>query len=55
MAVCARGHTRQITIVFSDFSEAFISGTRAYLPNSDPVFDPFHLIQLGNRKLDKDR
>lgn len=54
--LCAhKGNPQNIEIVASDFGEAFISGAREYLPNAESVLDPFHLIQLGNQKLDKDR
>ena len=49
------GDPGNIELVASDFGEAFISGAGEYLPNAESVLDPFHLIQLGNQKLDKDR
>jgi transposase len=49
------GDPEQISVVASDFGDAFLSGVREYLPNAEPVLDPFHLIQLGNMKLDADR
>ena len=49
------GDPLDIELVASDFGDAFISGAREYLPNAESVLDPFHLIQLGNQKLDKDR
>lgn len=39
----------------SDFGDNFIAGVRENLPNAENVFDPFHLINLANRKLDADR
>lgn len=49
------GHPENITIVSSDFRDNFISGVREYLPNAENVMDPFHLINLANKKLDADR
>ncbi len=49
------GHPENITIVSSDFGDNFISGVREYLPNAENVMDPFHLINLANKKLDADR
>ena len=39
----------------SDFGESFVSGARDHLPNAESVMDPFHLIQLANKAMDRDR
>lgn len=49
------GDPSNIEVVSSDLSQAFISGVERYLPKAENVFDPFHVIQLGNKALDKDR
>lgn len=49
------GNPLRIEVVSSDLGTAFVKGTREYLPNAESVYDPFHVIQLGNIKLDKDR
>lgn len=49
------GDPGRIELVATDFGEAFIKGTREYLPNAESVLDPFHLIQIANRYLDRDR
>lgn len=49
------GHPENITLVSSDFGDNFIAGVRENLPNAENVFDPFHLINLANKKLDADR
>ncbi len=49
------GDPDNITLIASDFGDSFVSGAKEYLPNAEPIFDPFHLIQLANKKLDGDR
>lgn len=49
------GHAEDIQLVASDFGQSFIAGTREYLTNAESVMDPFHLIQIANRALDRDR
>lgn len=49
------GDPENIELVATDFGEAFINGTRKFLPNAESVLDPFHLIQIANRHLDRDR
>lgn len=49
------GNPENIELVATDFGEAFINGTREFLPNAESVLDPFHLIQIANRHLDRDR
>lgn len=49
------GHPENITLVSSDFGDNFIAGIRENLPNAENVMDPFHLINLANKKLDADR
>lgn len=49
------GDPKQISLVASDFGKAFISGTNKYLPNAKSVMDPFHLIQIANKAMDRDR
>ena len=44
-----------IELVATDFGEAFIRGTKEYFPKADSILDPFHLIQIANRHLDRDR
>ena len=39
----------------SDFGDSFIKGAREHLLNARNVYDPPHLVQLGNQELDKDR
>ena len=51
----AKKHHRYITLVSSDFGENFLSGVKEYLPNAENVMDPFHLINLANKKPDADR
>lgn len=53
--IAHNGDPENITIVASDFGKNFIAGVREHLPNAENVFDPFHLIQIANRKLDFDR
>ena len=65
MAATERVISRKATMVIeqipdllpppSDFGDNFIAGVRENLPNAENVFDPFHLINLANRKLDADR
>lgn len=50
-----KGEPSQIELVASDFGESFISGAREYLPDAESVVDPFHLIQLANKAMDRDR
>ena len=49
------GHPDNITVVSCDFGKNYIAGVGQFLPNARMVFDPFHLIQLANKKLDGDR
>lgn len=49
------GDPSNIELVATDFGEAFIKGTRDNFPNAESVLDPFHLIQIANRHLDRDR
>lgn len=49
------GNPYDIEIVATDFGDAFVAGARKHLPNAEPVYDPFHLIQIANRHLDHDR
>lgn len=49
------GSREQIELVASDFGQAFITGAKEYLPNAKSVLDPFHLVQIANRALDRDR
>jgi len=49
------GNPNNIEIVCTDFGEPFINGAKQHLVNAKNVYDLFHLIQLGNQKLDKDR
>lgn len=49
------GRRENITLVSSDFGDNFIAGVRENLPNAENVLDPFHLINLANKKLDADR
>lgn len=49
------GHPENITLVASDFGKNLVAGVRQFLPNASNTFDPFHLIQLANKKLDGDR
>lgn len=50
-----KGKPENIILMASDFGESFILGAKEHLPNALNAYDPFHLIQLGNQKLDKDR
>ena len=38
-----------------DFGKNYIAGVGQFLPNVCMVFDPFHLIQLANEKLEGGR
>lgn len=49
------GNPDDIEVVATDFGDAFVAGAREHLPNVKPVYDPFHLIQIANRHLDRDR
>jgi transposase len=49
------GNPKDIVLMASDFGDSFIKGAREHLPNARNVYDPSHLVQLGNQKLDKDR
>lgn len=49
------GHPENITVVASDFEKNFIAGVREHLPNAEGVYDPSHLIQLVNKKMNADR
>lgn len=49
------GRAGNIRIVSFDFGDAFVKGTRAYLPNAVNVFNPFHLVSLANDRMDTDR
>ncbi len=49
------GDPRAIELIATDFGDAFIAGAKEYLPNAEPVYDPFHLVQIANRHLDRDR
>ena len=49
------GDPGSIQLIATDFGDAFIAGAREHLPNAEPVYDPFHLIQIANRHLDHDR
>lgn len=53
--IAHNGHPENITVVASDFGRNYIAGVQEHLPNAEGVFDPFHLIQLANKKLDADR
>lgn len=49
------GHPENISLVSSDFGKNYIAGVKENLPNAENVMDPFHLINIANRKLDGDR
>lgn len=49
------GDPSGIELVASDFGAPFLIGTEENLPNAEPALDPFHLIQMANRALDRDR
>jgi len=53
--IAHKGNPEQIELVSSDFGKAFIAGTKRYFPRAEMVADPFHLIQIANKHLDKDR
>jgi transposase len=49
------GEPEAIELMATDFGEAFVAGAREHLPNAETVYDPFHLVQMANRNLDRDR
>ena len=53
--VSHKGDPARIELIATDFGEAHFAGARRYLPNAERVLDPFHLVQIANRHLDRDR
>ena len=49
------GKKENIELVSMDMSAAFVSGAMMYLPDSQIVFDKFHLVQSLNKALDEVR
>lgn len=49
------GKPYSIELVSMDFGDSFSSGIRNHFPRARIVRDPFHLIQIVNRTLDRDR
>ncbi len=49
------GDPSKIEMIATDFGSSFMLGATLFFPNADAVLDPFHLVQIANRALDKDR
>ena len=49
------GDPEKIELASMDFGDAFAKGVRENFPNAKMVRDPFHLIQIAERALDRDR
>lgn len=49
------GKPENIELISCDFSKSFMGGISKYLPNSDVVYDRFHLCKMVNDALDKVR
>jgi transposase len=49
------GDRNNITAIWIDFSPAFTSWVKKYLPNAAIIYDVFHFIQFVNKALDRIR